>query len=81
MGQKIKEEAQTWPASGGSPEAHLAAHLGATQCMRGGWLPWRGCPPVAHQGAFGAMFRECGQTTASAIVSVLWIFGELMNAM
>ena len=40
MGQRIKEWAERWLASSSPPEAHLAAHLYATQWMRVGWPPW-----------------------------------------
>ena len=39
-GNRIKESAQRWPASGGLPAAHFTAHLYATQWVRVGWLPW-----------------------------------------
>ena len=57
MGKRIKEQAQRWPASGGLAEAHLAAHLCATQGMRGGWPPWDGCPLAARWRAAGAMLE------------------------
>ena len=39
-----KKYAQRRLASGGPPEAHLAAHLCATQWLRGGWPPLGGWP-------------------------------------
>ncbi len=39
-GSADKEKAQRRQTSGGCPDAHLAAHLSATQWLRGGWPPW-----------------------------------------
>ena len=60
MGQRMKGQAQLWPASVGPPEAHLAAHLCATQWLRVRWPQWGGWPLKACSRAAGAMFVTYG---------------------